>query len=59
LIGMDGLFWLTAALAVGAVFTVLFVVPAAPPVPRAVGRFSEVLGNGQLMRLNFGVSPCT
>jgi len=30
-------------------------VPAAPPVPRAVGRFSEVLGDGQLMRLNFGV----
>ena len=55
LIGMSGLFWLTAALAVGAVFTVLFIVPAAPPVPRATGRFSEVLGNGQLMRLNFGV----
>ena len=55
LIGMSGLFWLTAVLAVGAIFTVLFVVPAAPPVPRAIGRFSEVLGNGQLMRLNFGV----
>ncbi len=54
-IGMSGLFWLTAALAVGAIFTILFIVPAAPPVPRAVGRFSEVLGNGQLMRLNFGV----
>ncbi len=54
-IGMSGLFWLTAALAVAAVFTILFIVPAAPPVPRAVGRFSEVLANGQLMRLNFGV----
>ena len=54
-IGMSGLFWLTAALAVGAIFTILFIVPAAPPVPRAVGRFSEVLANGQLMRLNFGV----
>ena len=54
-IGMSGLFWLTAALAVAAVFTVIFVVPAAPPVPRATGRFAEVLGNGQLMRLNFGV----
>lgn len=54
-IGMSGLFWLTAALAVAAIFTILFVVPAAPPVPRAIGRFSEVLGNGQLMRLNFGV----
>jgi MFS family permease len=55
LIGMSGLFWLTAVLAVAAIFTVMFVVPAAPPVPRAIGRFSEVLGNGQLMRLNFGV----
>ena len=54
-IGMSGLFWLTAALAVAAIFTILFIVPAAPPVPRAVGRFSEVLANGQLMRLNFGV----
>lgn len=54
-IGMSGLFWLTAALAVGAIFTIVFIVPAAPPVPRAVGRFSEVLANGQLMRLNFGV----
>lgn len=54
-IGMSGLFWLTAALAAAAIATVLFVVPAAPPVPRAVGRFAEVLGNGQLMRLNFGV----
>ncbi|MDD3352171.1 MFS transporter [Zoogloea sp.] len=54
-IGMGGLFWLTAVLAVAAIFTILFVVPAAPPVPRAIGRFAEVLGNGQLMRLNFGV----
>jgi MFS family permease len=59
LIGMSGLFWLTAALAVGAVFTVLFIVPAAPPVPRATGRFSEVLGNGQLMRRQLRrVRPC-
>ena len=55
LIGMSGLFWLTAVLAAAAIFTVIFIVPAAPPVPRAIGRFSEVLGNGQLMRLNFGV----
>lgn len=55
LIGMSGLFWLTAVLAVGAIFTILFIVPAAPPVPRAVGSFGEVLANGQLMRLNFGV----
>ena len=54
-VGMSGLFWLTAALAVLAILTIVFVVPAAPPVPRAVGRFGEVLANGQLMRLNFGV----
>jgi predicted MFS family arabinose efflux permease len=42
-------------LAVAAIFTIVFIVPAAPPVPRAVGRFSEVLGDGQLLRLNFGV----
>jgi MFS family permease len=55
LIGMSGLFWLTAVLAGAAILTVIFIVPAAPPVPRAIGRFSDVLGNGQLMRLNFGV----
>src|SRR5574343_1641831 len=55
LIGMSGLFWLTAVLAVGAIGAILFIVPAAPPVPRATGRLSEVLKNGQLMRLNFGV----
>jgi MFS family permease len=55
LIGMSGLFWLTAVLAVGAIGAILFVVPAAPPVPRATGRLSEVLKDGQLMRLNFGV----
>ena len=54
-IGMDGIFWLTAAMAVAALWVVLRVVPAAPPVPRATGRFAEVLGDGQLMRLNFGV----
>ncbi|MBW7860012.1 MAG: MFS transporter [Rhodocyclaceae bacterium] len=55
-VGMDGIFWLTAALALGAIFVVLWVVPDAPPVPRANGgRFVDVLRNGQLMRLNFGV----
>ncbi len=54
-IGMDGIFWLTAGLALAAVWVVLRVVPAAPPVPRATGRFSEVLRDGQLMRLNLGV----
>lgn len=55
-IGMDGIFWFTAILAAGAIFVVLRVVPDAPPVPRATaGRFVDVLRDGQLMRLNFGV----
>jgi len=55
-IGMDGIFWLTAALAFGAIGVLLWVVPEAPPVPRANGgRFIDVLRDGQLMRLNFGV----
>lgn len=55
-IGMSGIFWLTALLGIGAIFLVLKVVPDAPPVPRpTAGSFGEVLRNGQLMRLNFGV----
>lgn len=55
-IGMDGLFWLTAVLAAAAIGVLLWVVPAAPQVPRANGgRFVDVLCDGQLMRLNFGV----
>jgi len=34
-IGMSGIFWLTAVLAAAAIGVVLYVVPAAPPVPRA------------------------
>lgn len=56
LIGMAGLFWLTGVLAVLAILVVLRVVPDAPPVPRpARGRLGDVLRDGQLMRLNFGV----
>jgi len=54
-VGMSGIFWLTAALAFGAIGVLLWVVPAAPPVPRATGRVIDVLRDGQLMRLNFGV----
>ena len=55
-IGMDGIFWLTAVLAFAAIGVLLWVVPEAPPVPRANGgRFIDVLRDGQLMRLNFGV----
>ncbi|MBN8441247.1 MFS transporter [Thauera sp. UPWRP] len=55
-VGMAGIFWLTAALAAGAIAVLLWVVPTAPPVPRANGgRFVDVLRDGQLMRLNAGV----
>ncbi len=54
-IGLSGIFWLTGLLALAAIGLVLFIVPAAPPVPRAVGGFAIVLKDGQLMRLNFGV----
>ncbi|ATE62688.1 MFS transporter [Thauera sinica] len=55
-IGMSGIFWLTAVLALAAMGVVLWVVPDAPPVPRASGgRFGDVLRDGQLMRLNLGV----
>ncbi|AUN94031.1 MFS transporter [Pseudazoarcus pumilus] len=56
LIGMSGIFWLTALLGAGAIFLVVRVVPDAPPVPRGTGgRLIDVLTDGQLMRLNFGV----
>lgn len=55
-IGMAGIFWLTALLALGAIGVVWKVVPVAPPVPRATGgSFVGVLRDGQLMRLNLGV----
>jgi len=55
-IGMSGIFWLTAALALAAIALVWKVVPDAPPQPRQQrGRLGDVLRDGQLMRLNFGV----
>ena len=56
LIGMAGIFWLTAVLAIGAIGLLLRAVPPAPtfepgpPVP-----FHEVLGDTRLLRLNFGI----
>lgn len=55
-IGMSGIFVLTGILSLAAIYVVAFVVPPAPPkldldrVP-----MSEVLANGELLRLNFGV----
>ncbi|HMW16808.1 MAG TPA: MFS transporter [Accumulibacter sp.] len=56
-IGMTGIFLLTGGLALFAIGVVLKAVPAAPVIPRqpAWPSFIEVLGNRQLLRLNFGV----
>ena len=54
-IGLSGMFWLTAVLALAAIALLGWAVPAAPPQPRATGRLAEVLADRQLMRLNFGV----
>lgn len=55
-IGMDGLFWMTAALAVAAIGLVTHVVPAAPPPPQGPKPpFRDVLLDTRLLRLNFGI----
>lgn len=55
-LGLSGLFWLTAALALGAGILLFTVVPPAPPLPPPQrGAFFELLRDGQLMRLNAGV----
>lgn len=55
-IGMSGIFALTGVLSLLAILVVAFVVPPAPPkLPASRVPFSEVLANGELMRLNFGV----
>ena len=60
-IGVPGIFWLTAVLALGGVLVTLFLVPTparssvhrdAEPVP---AQFRAVLRNRDLLRLNFGV----
>ena len=56
LVGLSGIFWLTAILAIAAIFLLLNAVPPAPtcePGPRVPLR--EVLTNGDLLRLNFGI----
>ncbi|MDR1423863.1 MAG: MFS transporter [Azoarcus sp.] len=58
-IGMAGIFWLTAALALGAMALVGWVVPAAPKTPVAAhgagGTLADILRDKSLMKLNFGV----
>ncbi|CAN5278822.1 MFS transporter [soil metagenome] len=59
LIGMPGIFVMTAVLSVGAIGVVRWVVPDPPPeaVAQAKGkvRFREVLVDPQLLRLNLGI----
>ncbi len=54
-IGMDGMFTLIGLLSLTAIVIVLYAVPDAPVVPVTRVPFKEVLGNKELMRLNFGV----
>ncbi len=55
-IGMDGIFWLTAILALAAIGLVTHVVPPAPPPPGGPKPpFRDVLLDTQLLRLNFGI----
>lgn len=55
-IGMGGIFALTGTLSLLAILIVAYVVPAAPlAVASKRVPFSEVLANGELMRLNYGV----
>lgn len=55
-IGMSGLFAAVGVLAVVAIGVVIWIVPHPPAAPVHVkAPFSEVLHNGELLRLNFGV----
>jgi len=55
-IGMAGIFWMTAAFAIGAIGLVTHVVPPAPPLPAGPKPpFRDVLLDTQLLRLNLGI----
>jgi len=55
-IGMNGLFWMTAILALAAIGLVTHVVPPAPPPPSGPRPpFRDVLLDTRLLRLNFGI----
>ena len=55
-IGMNGLFWMTAILALAAIGLVTHVVPPAPPPPPGPKPpFRTVLFDTRLLRLNFGI----
>jgi len=54
-IGMDGLFWMTAILALAAIGLVTHVVPPPPPPEGPRPPFRDVLLDTRLLRLNFGI----
>lgn len=55
-IGLNGLFWFTSALGLGAFWALFRLVPPAPPLPKPVtGTFLQVLMEPRLFRLNLGV----
>ena len=56
-IGLSGIFGLTCALALAGIAAVLWVVPPEPKqhADAPKGKFSDLLGHGDLLRLNFGV----
>lgn len=54
-IGMDGIFFVTGVLALLAIVVVRHVVPAAPALPPGRVTIREVIGNVDLLRLNYGV----
>lgn len=60
-IGVPGIFWVTAVLALGGIVVVKYIVPD-PAVTRFhrdteadLGQFRSILKDGQLLRLNFGI----
>ncbi|HPR08910.1 MAG TPA: MFS transporter, partial [Denitromonas sp.] len=54
-IGMSGIFWMTAGLALFAIVVLRRVVPNPPKVEAKMVRFAGVLRDGQLLRLNLGI----
>ena len=54
-VGMPTMFVMMAIAGVAAIAVIIWVTPDAPPLPAERVPFSAVLGNRELMRLNFGV----
>ena len=54
-VGMGGIFAMTGILSLAAIAVVVWLVPSAPLVKARRVAWSEILRNGELMRLNYGV----